>query len=302
MNSRQHLLSTSLCAALACGGRTIDAGEYGGDATPCYGNCSGAGGAGSSAVGGKPGGGGGKSGRPVMGGAPGSAGFGAIGGAVTVTGGAMGMGASAGTISVGGSGGITSCGVVGSGYPVLIDDMEDGDALILFNDGRQGGWFVYNDGTGMQVPSGQVGSMPLLDVARDMSTRGAHTYGSGFATWGAGIGFALAAGCMYDASAHLGFSFWARASSAQTARLMVNTGATSPPESGGYCKSGCYDSFGAPIALSNSWNEYAVSFYDLAQQGWGTPASFDPSELLTIQFQVSAYQAFDFWIDDIEFL
>src|SRR5207245_133973 len=35
-----------------------------------------------------------------------------------------------------------------AGPRVLVDDVEDGDSQILANDGRQGSWFAFDDGTG----------------------------------------------------------------------------------------------------------------------------------------------------------
>ena len=101
----------------------------------------------------------------------------------------------------------------------MLDDFEDGDGAIIMSGGRQGFWYTFNDGTagGSQTP-------PSTAVVPDSggaceSANALHTTGSGFATWGAGIGVDLnnLGGAMgvkmpWDASAYTGIVIAARGS------------------------------------------------------------------------------------------
>jgi hypothetical protein len=44
---------------------------------------------------------------------------------------------------------------------------------------------------------------------------------------------------------------------------------------------------------------HTVSFDDLAQTGWGTPATFVPAEVLYIQFSFGPGVTFDISVDDL---
>lgn len=93
--------------------------------------------------------------------------------------------------------------------PTLIDDLEDGDAQIPDAFGRKGGWYRFNDGT----PNAEQCWQPTADVKT--AERGrfvAHTHGSGFEDWGAGLGVTLANDSLetpYPAAAkYQGIRFW----------------------------------------------------------------------------------------------
>ena len=228
-----------------------------------------------------------------------------------MSGGSTGIGGMAGGgTSIGGS---YACGTPprAIGYPSLIDDMEDGDASIAGYDGRSGGWFSYNDGSpGYQFPS--PGSFAMESVAFDASggRSVANTYGKGFSTWGAGMGFVLNSGCPYDASIYRGLHFFARAElTAATGLLYVllPTAATTPPTYGGTCvqstPTSCYDDYQTTIPLSSAWAEEYVSFDALRQLGWGTRVTFDARTLMGVNFQTlyGEGSAFSFSIDSISF-
>ena len=51
---------------------------------------------------------------------------------------------------------------VAKGSPGLVDDLNDGNGYILENDGRSGGWYTYNDGTGIQTPAGAPPGPPYV--------------------------------------------------------------------------------------------------------------------------------------------
>ena len=191
----------------------------------------------------------------------------------------------------------------------MIDNFEDGDNALIPNGGRQGYWYTFNDESegSMQTPpvdavlpeeGGAVGTMMAL-----------HTTGSGFAEWGAGIGIDLNnAGdpegggngikMPYDASAFTGIVL--RAKGVTQIRASVQLVATIPPEEGGTCEMDC-DPHGKVLLLTDEWQEFLLPFDTLTQEGWGTPAAWDASTLVGLQFKTGANATFDFWIDEIGF-
>lgn len=213
------------------------------------------------------------------------------GGTTTSTGGASGGGAAAGGSN---SGGCTSAGptvqcatATATGSPAVIDEFGTSDGWLATNDQRKGGWFTWNDGTGLQTPAPPSCSQPMPNSgARCMS-------GSGFNTYGAGIGVTLNAGkdCVsghYDASAYVGVSFTISGTvSGGSLRFQIPTGATEQPAYGGYCSSKCSDYFGKSLSVSATPQVVNIPFSDLTQAGWGTSAVWSSSEMLALQWQVT---------------
>lgn len=267
--------------------------------------------AGNASVAGQPAASGGSTLVPMAGSASGgSSGGGGGGGASTA-----GSGGSA-PIDVGGTesqlGGSPDLGGGGEppmqGEPSLIDDFEDGDDRILEQQGREGTWFVSNDGTGFQIPASGARVLPTpFMMPRAGSTRGLHTSGGPFETWGAIIGTSLASAddqaLPYDLSGFHGIKLWVRSNSmslsaAKEVRLNLPTPATT---SGGPCTI-CEDHFGAPIPLTAKWVQVDVPFANLRQSGFGRPqhAKADLTVVTSLEFQFPENVSFDLWIDDIE--
>jgi expansin (peptidoglycan-binding protein) len=192
--------------------------------------------------------------------------------------------------------------------PALIDDLEDGDALIVPQQGRSGRWTTYNDGTGQQTPAQGAIADPESGGANG-SAYAMHTTGSGFTDWGAGLQVDLnnstdGAGsgrAAFDASAYDGIRFWARGSG--LVRVELSTRATATTDEGGTCSDNCLDNHGQEITLADSWTEYSVSFSTVVQQGWGLAADFSAADLLAIAFRVNVPDSanFDIWVDDLGF-
>lgn len=191
----------------------------------------------------------------------------------------------------------------------LIDQMEDRDGSINFSAGRAGVWFSFNDETGTQFPGTKLESFPMsaLDPPRSGSRYAAHSYGSGFAIWGSGIGFDLRAQQPYDASAYAGITFWARSApgASSTLRLAVTDGATSPL--GGKCDFDadlCHDDFGRDLELGTGFRFFSFSWAALSQRGWSGNVlpKIDETTLYGLRFQSEPDVDFDFWIDDVAFL
>lgn len=301
MTSRSNSFC-AFCVISAAGSLTSCAMGTGADGP--LGNDSGPGAGGSSMVvstGGTPGGGGvpvtGGGGTPVQGG----------GGAQVTGSGGVPANGSGGTQAQGGtpagSGGTVSTGPVTIAPANLIDDLEDGDGSIKALGGRVGAWYTYNDMTaaGTEKP---IAGDPFLPLGvGNGSSKSAEASGSGFTVWGAGFGFDLnnsgTAKQTYDVSAFTGIVFGTKGT---PFRFKVLTTATVPTAEGGACATTkCGDNFGSAIAATSSWQQFAVPFASLKQEGYGDVATFVPSTVIGVQFQVAKGVTFDISIDDIGF-
>jgi hypothetical protein len=233
----------------------------------------------------------------------------------------MGSGGAAGTggTPAGGSGGSTNTactgvpdvGVMPNG--AMINDMEAGTAIQTTS--SPGYWYTYNDQTAgaMQTPmvNGTFNTAPIQPPRGD-SHYGVHTTGSGFTGWGAGMGFNFIGPKMstVDASKYKGITFYGKGGG--SVRINVLTKATTPE--GCVCASqpkGCYDHFSVLKTFTSDFTQFNIAWADLAQQGYGAPATFDPKTLMGVNFQSlnpsttlpsPTPYAVDFWIDDIAFM
>jgi hypothetical protein len=258
----------------------------------------------------------GASGKPMT--QAGSAGE-AMGGTTVVGGGAGSAGAQASGSDAGGSAGNATAGGGAGGEPptagTVVDDMEDTDAQITVDGGRNGFWYVGNDGTagGTQTPTSEMFEMfELASGERGDSTYSAHMKVSGFTSWGSVLGFNLveqqAMLKPYDASAFCGVQFWGKAVAATSLRLRLPDGDTHP--AGMVCKETgaantlCYDHFSAAVALTTAWKSFSVTFASLVQVGGGYhPADneFRADQLYAMEWALpaAAGKAFEIWIDDV---
>jgi hypothetical protein len=230
-------------------------------------------------------------------------------------------GGKGGTTGKGGSpagGGPTACtSKRATGSPTLIDDLNDNSDEILNNDGRFGYWFTYNDGTGTQIPAPfDFTGIPFAPT----NGKACHS-GSGFSTWGAGMGLSLNTNygghtmCTYDASVFHGVSFTLSGSvTSGAAMFIVKLASVTPPEYGGTCtppsgtsvSSYCDDHFQTPIAPTTTPQVVQVQFTHLAQSSWGLLTTWDPTTILALQWVVangsSSPAAFsDFCVDNVSF-
>lgn len=232
------------------------------------------------------------------------------------TGGSPGMAGA----SVGGSAGTPTAGApatgecrrgVGNPQEPEIDNLDDCDPGIAMRGGREGGWYVANDGLGTQTPMASVSMPPLPERPGALSTMCAmHTKGSGFTEWGAILGIVLLVGqnqppCPYDVSPHRGVRFYAKGTiSDDTLEVQFPTVQTHAPAQGGTCKGEgkCGDHFRVAVtSLAADWREYSVSFADARQDGWGNPVTFDPTQVLNVEFRTRPDTTFEFWIDQVSF-
>jgi hypothetical protein len=198
-----------------------------------------------------------------------------------------------------------------------IDDFEDGDANVLPIGGRNGGWFSFNDGTsGVQIPPANVLPLPLPDGRN--GSLALHTVGSGFTAFGSAVGVAPAAldnlAIAYNASGYKGVRFTYSSTSFNSVRFNVSTTDTADTANGGTCVPGpqtCFDDFGVFLGPSADFSTFPptpafttaeIRWENLAQLGFGTGFQFDPAHVLTIKWQFSAFDNFNFILDDVEFI
>jgi hypothetical protein len=200
---------------------------------------------------------------------------------------------SGGTMTLGCyDGSLPACATItATGSPALIDDFNHADSLVPHNDGRRGDWYTFNDGTGTQTPEAYAtactGPVP--------ASHQVCTSGTGFSTWGAGIGLNLnwTTGCsagLYNAAVYSGVTFTLGGTiSSGSLRLDVVTAGPQVPEYGGRCPttSTCSDFYGKNLTLSGSPQTVRINFSELKQTGWGTPVPWNPAELLSLSWQVS---------------
>lgn len=212
----------------------------------------------------------------------------------------------------------------------LVDDFEDGDGDIVAIAGRNGSWFTFNDGTGIETPP--PGSPVLPEVLDASANYVLHATASNFSpavplpdgsfAFGAGVGVDLNQEPVshlarpYDASGYGGvhFDFTASFPEGTQIRLafLVATSATTPVSEGGTCTSSCSDDFAYVGTLPISPLSFSadLTWEQLTQQGFGTPVAFDPKTILTFkwlfQFPDTGRGAsgndFDFQLDNVSFV
>jgi hypothetical protein len=219
------------------------------------------------------------------------------------------------TTSIGVNAGTTSTSTTGTCAALpsnddLIDDMESGGPNIPQTNGRTGAWTDFGDNSaGAMIWPPTASNFKMSESGDPCRRLAARFYGSGFGIWGTGMKVSL--GSPYNATADkaIGITFWAKAGAGSTPNVHVTFPDKDTDPTYGLCDpsttaaNGCYDDFGARLALSSNWGQYTILFAQLTQDGWGRIASqFDPSTLYSIQFLVAAGATFDIWVDDIAFV
>jgi hypothetical protein len=192
---------------------------------------------------------------------------------------------------------------------VLLDDFEDGDNKLFKGFHREGWWHTATDNTeGSTIhPPGTFAAELLGEGESSKENRyAAHFKAAGQTQWGAVWGTSLnwvksGVRCPFNAQTFAGIKF--RAKGPGTVRVSFNMPETVPKDQGGTCTEGCYDAYGKPILLSETWEEYLVRWEKLQQGGWGAEVRFDRTRLVALNFSADPKSLpIDFWIDDLEFL
>lgn len=212
----------------------------------------------------------------------------------------------------------------------IIDNLDMATTpLIPATDGRSGAWYTYNDEseTGTQMPPAD----PCMPFPADPSgvdgSFAARTTGSGFAAWGAGMGFGLnnegceyddetmrCAGCetgdvglnnAYDLSGYTGIAFLGRSFNGPlSVKVKIPTTLETPVDENGTCMPSdtvqCADSYIKGELFTEEWKVFQVPFESMRQEGWGEPFDFELDKAMQIQFQVGTVD-FDFAVDSLCF-
>jgi hypothetical protein len=189
---------------------------------------------------------------------------------------------------------------------LLVDDLEDGDALSLPLPAGRAIWAAYNDGTPgsaqyprseCPLPTQQLGTLEGGELAM-------RTAGCGVRRWGAGLQLLFGAGppdcaSAFDASSYDGVEFWLSQSDASAAvTLQLNTSGTVPAELGGSCTADCFNSYQNAHELANGWNR--VSFLELRQLH--EPRHLlNPATIRSVGWAVPPSSSFDFSVDNVRF-
>ncbi len=213
------------------------------------------------------------------------------------------QGGTDGNAGEGGSGGDPT------GTPVSLDDwvidnFEDKNSSLPRLEGRSGFWFA----EGNSADEG--GSITPFAVTELMMPRGdskqaVHIVAQGYATedtWAVfGVNFNDKQ-AYPGAAEYIGIRFWAKHGSStesEVVRMELPTTDTSSEHGGDD------DNFGVLLALDPDWMLYTILWdaSELQQQGWGVTQTFEPANLMAIQFKLNSPETgFDVWLDDVEFV
>jgi len=177
----------------------------------------------------------------------------------------------------------------------LVSSFETACPSVEPIDGRDGAWFVYATGTSTVNPDPSQGFKVSCrgdgDSCFAACIRGTLS-GDGTVWPTVGLGFTPRAGeVLYDASAYSGISFnlWATVGPNSTLRLLVPLAADTMVGTGsGTCTTSCYDAYNVPLPFMPNWLRMMIPFSQLRQQGFGMPEAWDPTTVISFQWQVSA--------------
>jgi Complex I intermediate-associated protein 30 (CIA30) len=192
--------------------------------------------------------------------------------------------------------------VVGSGAPALVDDFEDGNQMLLPNDGRVGEWSFSKSATAVTMPAAGGPLTPVVGGAGAPTGKALHISGTETTGWGAGITANLVynegTGC-YDASAYSGLKLSIKGRAGAKVFLIAGVATIRAMEAtaGPYRKE---------HVLTADWQEVTLRWADFGPS-WGTPPEpkvVNPRELYSISVLTSPGASgvgeFDLWIDNVE--
>jgi hypothetical protein len=159
-----------------------------------------------------------------------------------------------------------------------------------FEGGGLQGWYDYGANGALNALA--VGSPGAISTAH-----AGHLAATGLTGFGGGMGFGT--GC-WDTSALDGISFWAKgiAGADNKVQFQVAIPATHAVANGGDCLSKCFDHPSKVLVLTPAWTQYVVAFSELAQAGWGAPASYKGVIMAVNWVSVDAANV-DFWVDEV---
>jgi Complex I intermediate-associated protein 30 (CIA30) len=193
--------------------------------------------------------------------------------------------------------------IVGTGAPALVDDFEDGNPMLLPNDGRVGEWSFSKSATAVTMPATGGPLTPVVGGDGVPTSKALHIAGTETIGWGADITanlvYSEGTGC-YDASAYTGIklSIKGRAGAKVFMIARVATIRAMEATAGHYRKE---------HVLTADWQEVTLRWADFGPS-WGTPPEpkvVNPRELYSISVLTAPGAGgqvgeFDVWIDNVE--
>lgn len=173
----------------------------------------------------------------------------------------------------------------------MIDDFTSQGCVLPTINGRQGGWYQFDDGTNtdggvdpfMMVCNAPVsGGAPGSTMALELSSP---------------VGFPNYAGCgtdlnsvggvnkPYNLTGYKGVAFWAMGNSDLNFRLLMTDNSQ----------------WGYSVNVTSTWQEFVVPLTSLALENNTTSeaGALDPTMVTTLQFGILSKEPFDVWIEDI---
>ncbi len=200
----------------------------------------------------------------------------------------------------------------------VIDTFDDSTNALPGNAGRRGSWYPFGDTSS----SNQSFSIEFIPGGRgSANVYAAHTTGSGYTQWGAGIGVDFnavgQAKYPYDASAYSGVTFWARTATSDTTgralKVLFPDGNSVYNSAGGltHCQdiptvgatsNNCDKNLYATVTLAPEWKKFTVNFATDLESDGGYTTELALDQLVSIQFRTATGATFDYWIDDIVFI
>ncbi|HWZ91267.1 MAG TPA: hypothetical protein VNW92_20540, partial [Polyangiaceae bacterium] len=200
---------------------------------------------------------------------------------------------------------------VATGGDPVIDSFEAANGFLPPVDHRVGRWWVYGDEGCVVLPQRAHADAP---GGENPSHFALHVAASDCTEWGFGLGFALnlaGSRCSYDASIYDGIYFWARSGEDPVeARFNVGTRQTEPFDYGGdgSCEGkggglSCWDQHSVALTLTANWRQFAYTWAELKQMGWGYAAIFDPKALTSVGLSAPQQPSKrrEMWLDQVSF-
>jgi hypothetical protein len=179
------------------------------------------------------------------------------------------------------------------------NESRGGNNIALINLDPAGSWFVFNDGT----PGGVMTPPTTGDFTTAVINGALHTKGTGFKTWGGGVGMNFVGAAMLtpvDATKYRGITF--KASGEGWVHVGLATVITLPEFE--ICKPpSCYDHYMVDVKLSKEPKVYEFTWKQLRQVGFGSPrGKLDPKTVVGLNFTSKGATTWDFTLDDVGFL
>jgi hypothetical protein len=177
----------------------------------------------------------------------------------------------------------------------MIADFERGSSELAFGDGYA---YAFSDGSaGTLEPS--TGARLEPTVAGANGTKYAARFsGSGFSMYAGALLRPDLSACPIDATNTRGIGFWIKGAATDKVSVQIATVQTTDKA---YCGEQCNDHFAATYDLTDQFEYHVLPWSGFQQEGWGVPATFDPSQIVYFQFSFGPLVTFDLSFDELSF-